>query len=281
MRRNNPGADNLLGQVIPVLDKGSVCLVDYWGDDTSVVEAARVSYGKAADVHDVEGNRRLINYLMKHDHGSPFEQCGMAFNVKAPIFVFREWHRHRTASLNEISGRYAQLPDEYYIPAPERVQTQSATNKQGSGDQCSEDVTEDFRINVEATGMDAFAEYHLALTAGVSRELARIVLPLNTYSSMRWSCNLRNLLHFLRLRTAPNAQFEIRVFAEAIAEVVKAAYPLVYTAWVEHVQKAVTLSYSEVQCLRAAIEFLRGEGWTYKPEHWEAAKILTKLRKAA
>jgi thymidylate synthase (FAD) len=230
-RFSNPGAEQWLGTEIDVLDHGYVKLVDYMGADTTVVAAARHSFGKEADEADVDSNTRLINYLMKHKHTSPFEQPALVFEVQAPIFVFREWHRHRTAKLNEMSGRYTELPELFYVPAADRVQAQSKTNKQGSGEVLPEKVVTDFRNSVQCWSSVLFGEYQYALENGVSKELARIILPVNTYSKMVWQSDLSNLLRFLTLRTSDAAQFEIRQFANAIALVTADAFPITYKAW--------------------------------------------------
>lgn len=246
----NPGAESLLGVEIPVLDKGYIKLVDYMGVDETVVAAARHSYGKGLDLDDHAGNEKLINFLMRERHTSPFEQPAMVWEVKAPIFVFREWHRHRTAKLNEMSGRYTQLIEEYYVPSPERVQTQSKTNKQGSGEQCCLDTVESFIEHVDDSSGIAFHDYETFIARDVAKELARITLPVNTYSKMVWQCDLHNLLHFLKLRMAPAAQFEIRQYAHAMGSQVQISFPKVWAAFDEHVLNAVTLSKTEVATLK-------------------------------
>lgn len=243
-----------MGATFQVLDKGSITLVDYLGTDETIVAAARHSYGGGLDVEDHEGNARLINFLMREKHSSPFEQPAMVFEVKAPIFVFREWHRHRTAKLNEMSGRYTELMQEFYTPNPERVQAQSKSNKQGSGPYLGDDISDWFIEAVDAQCISAFDAYRRALNEGVSKELARIVLPVNTYSKMVWQCDLSNLLNFIRLRSAPTAQWEIRQFSDQIALAVQQSFPKVWAAFDEHVLGAVTLSRSERRQLLTAIE---------------------------
>lgn len=241
----NPGAEQLLGVETQVLDKGYIKLVDYMGVDETIVAAARHSYGKELDLNDHLGNERLINFLMRERHTSPFEQPALVFEVKAPIFVFREWHRHRTAKLNEMSGRYTELMEEFYVPSLDRVQAQSKTNKQGSGDELHPVTQRAFIRNVEDSARGAFIEYRSHLRDGVAKELARIVLPVNTYSKMVWQCDLHNLLHFLKLRMAPAAQWEIREFANEIGKVVAASFPKVWAAFDEHVLNGVNLSKME------------------------------------
>lgn len=232
----NHGAERHLGVDYRVLDKGSVKLVDYLGADVSIVAAARHSYDRRCDPEDLSGNTRLINYLVKHNHTSPLEQVSLSFEVKAPVFVFREWHRHRTGRLNEMSARYTELPEEFYVPRHNRVRAQSASNKQGSGDLLPEDVRNMFREAVRRNSVLAFDEYRWALEAGVSRELARILLPVNVYSKMVWQMDLNNLLKFIRLRSHFTAQEEIREYSDSIALIVSDAFPITWEAFLSTVQ---------------------------------------------
>lgn len=203
-----------------VLDKGFLLVVDKMGDDTSIVNAARVSYNS----RPVSDDRKLINYLITHEHMSPFEMCEITFHVKAPIFVARQWFRHRTGSYNEISGRYSVLKEEYYVP--EKLYGQSEKNKQSSGEELN--VTPYY---IDATCMMIFETYNKLIEMGVSREQARMILPLNTYTEFYFKTDLRNLLHFLELRCSMDAQYEIRQYALAIKDIVKAWVPLTYEAW--------------------------------------------------
>lgn len=219
------------GEVIKVLDHGFVRLVDSMGGDVSVVRAARVSYDAEWRAGEDQGSdKRLINYLWKNKHTTPFEAVQFTFEVKAPIFVFRQWHRHRTWSYNELSARYKELPEEVYLPD---FRAQSKINKQGSDD--------DINISPEAiTALEkafadnyktAFILYKTALMTGVAREVARSVLPVATYSHMFTSVNLLNLLKFLTLRCDSHAQFEIRVYAEAIKALIRPIVPTCIEAW--------------------------------------------------
>lgn len=278
----NEGAEKFMGEEIKVLDKGLIRLVDYLGNDCTIAGAARVSYDKSADPNDAAGNARLINYLWKHSHSSPFEQCVLTFEIKAPIFVFRELVRHRTARLNEVSGRYTQLPNEVYTPERSRLRKQSKSNKQGSGEELHEDVKDIFLQYHEDNTEAVFADYDLMVNGyGVAKELARIDIPLSTYSKMVWQMDLRNLLHFLELRMAPNAQWEIRQYANAIAEVVKAAFPMTWAAFEEHTLHAVTLSKTELELLREIfVDFLDGVGpWPHDDQDGieRKRKVLEKL----
>lgn len=272
----NAGAEALLGVTVPVLDKGYIKLVDYMGIDETVVAAARHSYDKGLDLNDEDGNRKLIDFLMRERHTSPFEQPAMVFEVKAPIFVFREWHRHRTAKLNEMSGRYTELMEEFYVPATDRVQAQSKSNKQGSGAPLPKELAGAFQARTIMKSQECFRGYRANLRDNVAKELARIALPVNTYSKMVWQCDLHNLLHFLKLRMAPQAQWEIRQYANLIGQQVEAAFPKVWAAFDEYVLNAVTFSKTEVAQLREIIdEFYGLSGTGVSREDFN--KLATKL----
>lgn len=217
---------------IDVLDHGFVRLVDHMGNDLSVVRAARVSYNAAWRAGKNEGSdQRLIRYLWRNHHTSPFEAVEFQFEVKAPIFVLRQWHRHRTWSYNELSARYRELPEDFYVPDPEIIGEQSTTNKQGrqSGGDLAKRQAEVVAYRQQCE--DAFDAYRAMLGRGWPRELARTVLPVATYSHMFAAVNLRNLLHFLTLRLHPHAQYEIRVYAEAMRDLAKAIVPCCMDAW--------------------------------------------------
>jgi len=203
---------SLVGKRVPVLDKGEIACTGILGDDHTIVEAARVSYG--GDSKGDDRDKKLLKYLLYHRHTSPFEMVEFAFRVKAPIFVFRQWHRHRLAEYNEWSGRYSELKEEFYIPSEWRVQ--DARNKQASnvGDLPHAELS----AQLQAACQSAFRLYHQMLAQGVARELARMVLPLNTYSVMIVKMNAHALMHFLDLRAAPDAQVEIREYARLIYE---------------------------------------------------------------
>ncbi|MBC6438359.1 MAG: FAD-dependent thymidylate synthase [Rhodobacteraceae bacterium] len=255
------GLEAHLHKAVPVLDHGFVKVVDYMGDDASIVQAARVSYGEGTKkTRDDEG---LIRYLMRHAHTTPFEMCDIRFHVKAPIFVARQWMRHRTASVNEVSGRYSVLKTDCYIPDPEHLGTQSKTNKQGRGDDILNEEDADRVITrIKDAGRNCDETYGQMLHPDVdlSRELARIVLPLNTYTEWYWKIDLHNLFHFLQLRLDEHAQYEIRVYAEAIALVIKGWVPLAWKAFEDYRLNAVSLSAQGVDCVR---RMLRGEQVTH------------------
>jgi thymidylate synthase (FAD) len=253
LRASVPEADALLDQELKCLDKGFVRLVDYMGGDARIVQSARVSYG--AGTKTVREDRGLINYLMRNWHTSPFEQVQLTFHCKMPIFVARQWVRHRTAKLNEISGRYSIMRDEFYLPDPEQVRFQSISNKQGRSEDCltpeqSSEVLQMFEEEQRAI----YSNYSQLIEKNVARELARMNLPLSMYTEWYWSIDLHNLFHFLRLRMDPHAQYEIRVFAERMAECARAVAPLAYDAFEEHVLGSVTFSRGEAEALVALLD---------------------------
>lgn len=243
-------ADALLDTPIHILDKGFVRLVDYLGSDARIVQSARVSYG--AGTKSVREDAALIDYLMRHRHTSPFEQVVLTFHLKMPIFVARQWIRHRTARLNEISGRYSVMEDTFYVPEPEQVRSQGTHNKQGSGQALAD--PDDFVSTITQQQQDAYASYEHALEHGVARELARINLPLSLYTEMYWQIDLHNLFHFLALRLDSHAQYEIRVYAEALATCAQAVAPVAYGAFCEHRLGARTLSASELDMIKTALD---------------------------
>lgn len=219
-------------QKLDVLDHGIVRLVDHMGSDLSVVRAARVSYDAAWRAGEDQGSdARLINYLWRNQHTTPFESVTFTFEVKAPIFVLRQWHRHRTWTFNELSARYRELPIEFYVPRPEYIGTQSKDNKQGRS--IGADESRDMLIPsmMDHACSAAFEAYRTFLEQGVPRELARSVLPLATYSHMFATVNLLNLFKFLSLRCDPHAQFEIRVYAEALRTLIEPIVPICVAAW--------------------------------------------------
>ena len=221
---------------IDVLDRGFVRLVDSMGNDLSVVRAARVSYDAAWRAgEDTGSDRRLIHYLMKNQHTTPFEAVTFTFEVYAPIFVFRQWHRHRTHSYNELSARYRELPDNVYLPQPEQVGVQATQNKQGRDtDGMTPELLEQRQMQIERVRthlQQSFTLYHELIEEGWPKALARIVVPVSTYSHMFTTMNLLNLLKFLNLRLHPHAQYEIRVYAEAMAKLIESVVPVCVEAW--------------------------------------------------
>ena len=221
---------------IPVLDHGYVRLVESWGKDETIIEAARMSTNKGFE--GWEKDAKLLKFLWDHGHTSPFEQCGVTVEVQAPIMVFREWHRHRTQSYNEHSARYSQLPNLHYLPEPSRVRGQSKTNKQGTGpEELPPEVVAEFLRRVEEEQQRVYETYQWALDHGVAKEVARINTPVSRYSKMRASANLLNWLRFLELRMGEAAQWEIRQYANAVGEIVKGLFPRTWTLFQEKRQR--------------------------------------------
>lgn len=233
---------------VRVLDHGFVQLVDLMGDDEAIEEAARVSYAKGT--RSRSDRRALLRYLLRHRHTSPFEMVELKIRVKLPIFVERQWVRHRMASLNEVSARYSELPEEVYIPTDAQVCAQSKTNKQGRAAPVDSGIAEAFRMRLAEETSRAFCLYRDVLSEDVARETARIGLPLGTFTEKIWKIDGHNLLHFLSLRLDAHAQWEIRQYAEAIAEIVKVWLPLTWEAFVDYRLEAATLSRMELDVVR-------------------------------
>lgn len=260
LRATVPAMEALLHRPIPVLDHGFVRVVDYMGDDAAVVQAARVSYGRGTKrVQDDEG---LIRYLMRHWHTTPFEMAEIKLHVKLPIFVARQWIRHRTASVNEYSARYSVLDREFYIPSPEHLAQQSATNRQGRGAALTPEHAEAVLRLLREDAARCYDHYLWLLNEteeatpldpdrpGLARELARMNLTLNVYTQWYWKTNLHNLMHFLRLRADAHAQYEIRAYAEAILGVLDAWVPITARAFRDYRLSAVTFSAPMLACLK-------------------------------
>ena len=246
-----PEAEELLDQMIPVLDKGFVRLVDYMGGDQRIVQAARVSYGEGTK--SFRQDKGLINYLIRNDHTSPFEQVILTFHCKMPIFVARQWVRHRTARLNEISGRYSIMKDEFYVPDADQMRGQSDDNKQARSDEVLENGEEMLQQMVEDQ-RQVYGHYLGMIECGLAREVARANLPLSLYTEWYWQCDLHNLFHFLRLRLDSHAQYEIRVYAEAMARCCQAVAPMAWEAFEEHRMGAVKFSKSEAEALARLLD---------------------------
>ncbi|MSP20425.1 MAG: FAD-dependent thymidylate synthase [Alphaproteobacteria bacterium] len=262
----SPGIEEILFRALPALDHGFVRVIDYMGDDGAIVQSARVSYGRGTK--KVREDQGLINYLMRHRHSTPFEMCEIKYHVKLPIFVARQWIRHRTANVNEYSARYSILDNEFYLPAREHLAAQSESNRQGRGDVLSdhdaarvltllrEDAEQSYRhyqelLNVGEDGAELDGDRE-----GLARELARMNLSLNFYTQWYWKIDLHNLLHFLSLRADPHAQYEIRAYADVMLETVKAWVPLAFNAFQEFRLGAVTLS---AGALKVVQRMLAGE----------------------
>ena len=254
-RATSPALEAILYDPIKVLDHGFVRVIDYMGDDSAIVQAARVSYGKGTK--QVNQDKGLINYLMRHWHSTPFEMCEIKFHVKLPIFVARQWIRHRTANVNEYSARYSIMDKEFYIPEPAQLAPQSKQNHQGrGGDTLSPaesarvleilkgDAEQVYDHYQELMGQQDETLAHDNDRQGIARELARMNLTLNYYTQWYWKIDLHNLMHFLMLRADPHAQYEIRVYADAMIDVVKKWVPFAFDAFEEHRLHGVRLSRS-------------------------------------
>jgi thymidylate synthase (FAD) len=251
-RATVPALEAMLYQAMPVLDHGFVRVIDYMGDDAAVVQAARVSYGRGT--RKVSEDAGLIRYLMRHRHSTPFEMCEIKYHVKLPIFVARQWIRHRTANVNEISARYSILDREFYLPAPEHLAAQSSVNRQGRGEVMEGEAAARVLDLLRHDAMQTYDHYQDLLNEnedgtpvdpsrpGLARELARMNLTLNTYTQWYWKTDLHNLLHFLSLRADAHAQYEIRVYAEAMLKSVEAWVPACYAAFRDYRMGAVLFS---------------------------------------
>ncbi|MBE7158350.1 MAG: FAD-dependent thymidylate synthase [Rhodospirillales bacterium] len=256
-RPSVPALEALLFQRTPVLDHGFVRVIDYMGDDSAIVQAARVSYGRGT--RRVQEDAGLIRYLMRHRHSTPFEMCEIKFHVKLPIFIARQWIRHRTANVNEYSARYSILDREFYVPAPEVLAAQSSTNRQGRGKTLSGDEAAAVLDVLRSDAERCYDHYAWMLNEGedadpnrqgLARELARMNLTLNTYTQWYWKTDLHNLFQFLSLRADPHAQYEIRAYAEAMLRMTEAWVPVATQAFRDYRLGAVTLSAQMVEALR-------------------------------
>ena len=261
LRAVSPGMESHLYKAIPVLDHGFVRVIDYMGDDAAICQAARVSYGKGTK--SVQNDAGLIRYLMRHWHSTPFEMCEIKLHVKLPVFVARQWIRHRTANVNEYSARYSILDREFYIPAPEHVNAQSVVNNQGRGGVLEGAEAARVLEILKADSNRCYDNYESMISQegqdGLARELARMNLPSNIYTQWYWKVDLHNLFHFLRLRADAHAQYEIRVYADAICNVVADWVPAAYGAFEDYRLGGATLSGKAVDCIK---RMLKGEAVT-------------------
>ncbi|MDR2008547.1 MAG: FAD-dependent thymidylate synthase [Alphaproteobacteria bacterium] len=266
-RTKSDSLDKYLQQSIPCLDKGFVRLVDYMGSDSSITQAARVSYG--AGTKTLNDDTALIRYLLRHKHTTPFEMCEIKLHIKAPIFVARQWLRHRTANVNEYSARYSIMEHDYYLPKTEQVCYQSKSNKQGRSEVISEPLNAEIRGKIQDITEKSFEIYDgfISEDVNLAKEIARGVLPVNVYTQFYWKIDLHNLLHFLKLRIDPHAQYEIRIYAEAILSLVKEWVPITYQAFVDYALNAETLSAEEVALMKKIIK-----GESYNLEDFKISK---------
>jgi thymidylate synthase (FAD) len=258
LRATVPGMEAHLYKAYPVLDHGFVRVIDYMGDDAAICQAARVSYGKGTK--SVQNDEGLIRYLMRHWHSTPFEMCELKLHVKLPVFVARQWIRHRTANVNEYSARYSILDREFYIPAPEALAAQSVVNNQGRGEALSGEEADRVLRYLRDDAMRSYDHYEEMISQdgqqGLARELARMNLPANIYTQWYWKVDLHNLLHFLRLRADAHAQYEIRVYAEEMCKIVADWVPFAFKAFEDYRMGGATLSSTALDCVR---RMLKGE----------------------
>ncbi|GAA6174772.1 FAD-dependent thymidylate synthase [Sulfitobacter pacificus] len=255
LRATVPGMEAHLYKAYDVLDHGFIRVIDYMGDDSAICQAARVSYGKGTK--SVQNDEGLIRYLMRHWHSTPFEMCEIKLHVKLPVFVARQWIRHRTANVNEYSARYSILDREFYIPAPEHINAQSVVNNQGRGGVLEGEEAARVLEILKSDSTRAYDNYETMISQdgqdGLARELARMNLPANIYTQWYWKVDLHNLFHFLRLRADKHAQYEIRVYADAICKVVADWVPAAYGAFEDYRLGGATMSGKALDCLRRMI----------------------------
>ena len=256
LRATVPGMEAHLYRAYGVLDHGFVRVIDYMGDDAAICQAARVSYGRGTK--SVQNDAGLIRYLMRHWHSTPFEMCEIKLHVKLPVFVARQWIRHRTANVNEYSARYSILDREFYIPAPENLNAQSVVNNQGRGALLEGEEAARVLEYLKADSTRAYDLYEEMISQdgqdGLARELARMNLPANIYTQWYWKVDLHNLFHFLRLRADAHAQYEIRVYAEEICRLVADWVPAAYGAFEDYRMGGATLSSKAIDCVRRTLK---------------------------
>ncbi|MDX1916450.1 MAG: FAD-dependent thymidylate synthase [Rickettsiaceae bacterium] len=266
-RASSEGLEQILYKPFEVLDHGFVRVIDYMGDDSAIVQAARVSYGKGTK--QISQDRGLINYLMRHRHTTPFEMCDIKFHIKLPIFIARQWIRHRTASVNEYSARYSIMGSDFYLPKETDLSPQSTFNKQGRSDQklsraesakvlaiLEQDAANSYKNYIEMMNQDENGNIIDESAIGITRELARMNLTLNHYTEWYWKINLHNLLHFLALRADKHAQLEIRLYAETMLDIVKLWVPITYDAFIEYRKDSALISKTGILALK---RMLKGE----------------------
>ena len=261
LRAVSEGMESHLYTIKPVLDHGFVRVVDYMGDDAAICQAARVSYGKGTK--SVQNDAGLIRYLMRHWHSTPFEMCEIKLHVKLPVFVARQWIRHRTANVNEYSARYSIMDREFYIPEPDVLAAQSVINNQGRGEVLTGEEAARVLEYLKGDAARCYDHYQEMISQdgqqGLARELARMNLPANIYTQWYWKVDLHNLFHFLRLRADSHAQYEIRVYADEICKVVADWVPAAYQAFEDYRMGGATLSGKALDCVR---RMLKGESVT-------------------
>jgi thymidylate synthase (FAD) len=258
-----PALEDVLYKAFPVLDHGFVRVIDYMGTDSAIVQAARVSYGSGTK--KVNEDAGLINYLLRHRHTTPFEMCEIKFHIKLPIFIARQWIRHRTANVNEYSGRYSIMDREFYIPAPEHLAAQSTSNRQGRGDVLEGEQAKRVLEILKADSINAYEHYEEMMNcdeagnvfdeskSGLARELARMNLPVNFYTQWYWKIDLHNLMHFLSLRADSHAQYEIRAYANVMLDILKAWVPITYQAFMDYRMGGTSISAKGLEIIKKMI----------------------------
>jgi thymidylate synthase (FAD) len=282
-----PELEDILYEPLPVLDHGFVRVVDYMGNDSAIVQAARVSYGKGTK--QTRNDAGLINYLLRHRHTTPFEMCEIKYHIKLPIFVARQWIRHRTANVNEYSARYSVLDQEFYIPTPEHLAAQSQSNRQGRGDVLQGEEAARVLELLKSDSKRCYQNYEEMLNeredgsvidpsrSGLARELARMNLPLNIYTQWYWKVDLHNLMHFLSLRADVHAQYEIRAYAEVMLETLRRWVPVVHDALNKHVIEGVNLSGPALDVVRRLLKGEKVEEETSGLSKREWAELMSAL----
>ena len=292
LRKTVDDLEAVLYEPIPVLDHGFVRVVDYMGDDSAIVQAARVSYGKGTKQVNLDAG--LINYLLRHRHTTPFEMCEIKFHLKMPIFVARQWIRHRTANVNEYSARYSVLDNEFYIPSAEQLAAQSTKNHQGRGEEAlsSEEAQRVIEI-LKEDSQQCYKHYEELMNVnsdgntidhdkkGIARELARMNLPINIYTQWYWKIDLHNLMHFLFLRADSHAQYEIRVFAQTMLDIVKRWVPITYNAFMDHRVNGTEISGKGMEVVKSMIngDFTDQESSGMSKREW--SELMAKLGQKA
>lgn len=293
-RATVPALEEILYDPIKVLDHGFVRVVDYMGDDNAIVQAARVSYGKGTK--QVSEDQGLINYLMRHRHSTPFEMCEIKFHIKLPIFIARQWIRHRTANVNEYSARYSILDKEFYIPEPQNLASQSTINNQGRGAVIEGQRAQHILNLLREDSLKSYDHYQDFLNEcdnenldpetvaqnkedGLARELARMALPVNYYTQWYWKIDLHNLMHFLSLRADSHAQYEIRVYADAMIEILQKWVPLTSKAFMDYRKNGVALSGKGIEVVRRMLQGDKPtrEDSNMNPREWRELMELLKI----
>ncbi|QEK39330.1 FAD-dependent thymidylate synthase [Candidatus Nesciobacter abundans] len=260
--------EKILFEEIKVLDQGFVRVIDYMGNDSSIVQAARISYGKGTKTQSSDAG--LINYLFKNAHTSVFEMCEIKLHIKAPIFVARQWLRHRTANVNEYSARYSEMEDSFYLPNKEDIKGQDKTNKQARGLELEDSIKQESQDMIHNLNTESYKAYLSLLEKGVARELARGILPTNIYTQFYWKIDLNNLLRFVMLRSSNHSQQEIKAYSDTIKHILKLWTPMVYNAFTNFNQ--MSLSANAIEVIKKAIkgEKVSREGTSIGKSEWKS-----------